>query len=129
MNRRIDGKTVDPGKSGGVNFMGSVCGDAGSPSGTVTHIRVLAGVLAATIPYRSGTSHVALPRTHHEEAASHHEPRRRSQVNRQPPRKEAQAEFFSGHVAPASHAHEQVTSTKTANQGTKEPASHTTGQQ
>jgi hypothetical protein len=53
---------------------------------------------------------------------SHHEPRRRSQVNKQPPRKETQAEFFSNHVAPASHTHEQVTSTKTADQESKEAA-------
>jgi hypothetical protein len=60
---------------------------------------------------------------------SHHERRRRSLVNIQRSRKETQAEFFSGHVAPASHVHEQVTSTKTADQRTKEAAGHTNGHQ
>jgi hypothetical protein len=60
---------------------------------------------------------------------SHHKPRRRSQVNKQPPRKETQAEFFSGHVAPASHVHEQETKDKTADQRRKEPAGHSIGQQ
>jgi hypothetical protein len=59
---------------------------------------------------------------------SHHEPRRRSQVNKQPARKETQAEFFSGH-APASHVHEQVTSVKTPYRKRKEAAGHTAGQQ
>jgi hypothetical protein len=50
-------------------------------------------------------------------------------VDSQRPRKESRAEIFSGHVAPTSHAHEQVTSTKTANQGTKEASGHSTGHQ
>jgi hypothetical protein len=60
---------------------------------------------------------------------SHYEPRRRSLVNTQQPRKEIPPKFFSGHVAPASHAHEKVTSTKTADQATKEPPGHSTGHQ
>ncbi|MDQ1058166.1 hypothetical protein QFZ23_002067 [Arthrobacter globiformis] len=50
-------------------------------------------------------------------------------MNTQQPRKEIPPEFFSGHVAPASHAHEQVTSTKTADQATKEAPGHSTGHQ
>jgi hypothetical protein len=60
---------------------------------------------------------------------SHHEPRRRNLVNNQRPGQETRPQIFSGHAAPASHAHEQVTSTKTTDQGKNEAASHTTGQQ
>jgi hypothetical protein len=60
---------------------------------------------------------------------SQHEPRRKNLVNNQRSRKETRPEIFSGHVAPVSHAHEQATSTKTADQGTKEPAGHTTANQ
>jgi hypothetical protein len=55
---------------------------------------------------------------------SNHEPRRSNQVTNQRPRKETGPEIFSGHVAPATYAHEQVTSTKTTKQETKEAAGH-----
>ncbi|MDQ0864667.1 hypothetical protein [Arthrobacter globiformis] len=58
-----------------------------------------------------------------------HEPGWRNLVKTQRPRKETRPEIFSGHVAPASHTHEQVTSTKTANQRTKEATIHSTGHQ
>ncbi|MET3934552.1 hypothetical protein [Arthrobacter sp. OAP107] len=60
---------------------------------------------------------------------SQHEERRRNLVNTQRPRKETPPEIFSGHVAPASYVHEQVTSTKTTEQGTEEAAGHTSGKQ
>jgi hypothetical protein len=55
--------------------------------------------------------------------------KRRNLLTTQQPRKETRTETFSGHVAPANYVHEQVTSTKTTDHGTQEPAGHTTGHQ
>ncbi|MDP9696633.1 UNVERIFIED_ORG: hypothetical protein J2X79_004216 [Arthrobacter globiformis] len=50
-------------------------------------------------------------------------------MNTQPRTKETRTEYLTGHVGRPMNAHEQVTSTKTANQGTKEAAGHSTGHQ
>jgi hypothetical protein len=90
----------------------------------------ICGNPAEPIPEQLDTSHAALPRTHHEEAEQQRcKRRRRGMVNTQRPRKEILPEIFSGHVAPASYAHEQVTSTKTTEQATEEAAGHSTGHQ
>jgi hypothetical protein len=60
---------------------------------------------------------------------SHHQPRRRKLVNTLQPRKETRPEIFSGHVAAASYAHEQVKSIKTTEQRTEEAAGRSTGHQ
>jgi hypothetical protein len=75
-----------------------------------------------------GTSHVALPRTQHEKAEQPPRTHKEKPVT-QRPRKETRPEIFSGHVAPANYAHEQLTSTKTTQQGTEAEAGHSTGQQ
>ena len=90
----------------------------------------ICGNPAEPMPEQLDTSHVALPWTHHEEAEQQrYKRRRRGLVNTRRPRKEIRPEIFAGHVAPASFAHEQATSTKTTEQGTEEATGHSTGHQ
>jgi hypothetical protein len=108
-----------------VNIMGYVQAIL-APLGHNHPRRQLVSVRQHPVPSGSIQVMPASPGPTMKKQQSHHVPRRRSQVNKQPPRKETQPEFFSDHVAPTSHAHEQVTSTNTADQGRKEPPGHTT---
>ena len=112
---------------GGVGFMSQMHGNTGYQSAMVV-LQSICRSLPEPILEQPGTSHVALPRTHHEKAERPPRTHKEKPVTQQPG-KEIRPEIFSGHVAPASHAHEQVTSTKTANQGTKEATIHSSGPQ
>ncbi|MDQ0864651.1 hypothetical protein QF036_002232 [Arthrobacter globiformis] len=109
--------------------MSQIHGNTGSQSATVMRPRASAGVRRNRFPKNSIQVMSDSPGPTMNRHNSNHEAKRRSQVNTQRPGKEARAEIFSGHVAPASYVHEQVTSTKTADPGTKEPARDTTGHQ
>jgi hypothetical protein len=123
-------ETRDAGTKGGVSFMSHhMHGKAGYQPTTVMRPRASAGIRLNPFPNKSPQVMPPSPGPTMNKQNSHHEPRRRSLVNTQQPRKETPPEFFSGHVAPASHAHKQVTSTKTADQATKEPPGHTSGHQ
>jgi hypothetical protein len=114
---------------GGVTLIGNMQGDAGSQSGTVTGVRATAGVRRNRFSnnWAQVMSHSPGPTMNRQN--SRHEPRRRNLVNAQQPGKEIRPEIFSGHVAQTKDPHEQVTSTKTAEQGTEEPAGHSPGHQ
>jgi hypothetical protein len=61
----------------------------------------------------------------HEEAGRHHEPKWRSPMNDEPPRKETHTPFVSGHVPRANDVHEQVTNDKqSVSEHGKEATSH-----
>jgi hypothetical protein len=81
------------------------------------------------IPKQHGTNHVALPRTHHEEADQPKPAAKENPVDSQRPRKESQPEFFSGHVGRAMNARELVASNEPSLQAQKEAPGHTTSHQ
>src|SRR6476620_4964063 len=112
------------GAEGGVSIVSQVHGNAGSQRTKglrPEHLRASGGTDSRTTSAQV-MSHS--PRPTMNKQNSNHQPRRRSLVNNQRPRKETRSQIFSGHVAPASHAHEQATSIMTVDQGTREPDSH-----
>ena len=81
------------------------------------------------IPEQLDTTHAALPWTHHDEAAKLTRTEAEKPGDQRRPRKGNPTRNFLRSCCPASHSYEPVTRTKTADQGTKEAASHAIGQQ
>jgi hypothetical protein len=104
--------------------MSDVHGNAGSHSATVMRPEQQRAIGGTDSRTTSAQVMPPSPRPTMNKHNSNHEPRRRSLVNTQRTRKETRPEISSGHVAPTSHAHEQVTSTMTVDQRTREPGSH-----